>query len=307
MAAANLLWATGAGAWLGCRLRLIGKLLRMPAAVCGIFPVSQLAGYPVGTLLLQRSAGNGAVSEADAAAYAYCCFGGGPAFLVGLAGVQLFGSAAAGWCIFGACVLANCALALLVRHAKSDNADAAPQCRVRFAPALLTAAVSDAMRSLMQICGMVLLFGIILVLCDLLGITSLLVCIGETCGIAPQTVRALFAACMDITQLPALFRCGLSFDILLPLSGALLSFGGICVHFQCLALGGRRLHAGRLLCARLLAAVLTFLMIRFAVGFLPLPEAVETAAQPSAALKIGSPVPAMLIFCTGFPFLIKKD
>lgn len=307
MAIANLLWMTGAGTWLGCRLRYFGRLLRMPPAVCGIFSVSQLAGYPVGTLLLRRAAGNDTVSASDAAKYASCCFGGGPAFLVGLAGVQLFGSAAAGWCIFGACVLANCVLALLMKPASCDTAHAALQCNVRLAPEMLTSAVSDAMRSLMQICGMVLLFGILLLLCDLLGITALLIRLGMHCGISPQTVRALLAAGMDITQLPALLRCGLPFHILLPLSGALLSFGGICVHFQCLALGGRGLHAGRLLCMRLLAALLTFLLLRIAVRFLPLPETAAVFAQPSAALKTGSPLPALLIFCTGFPFLIKKD
>lgn len=306
MALTDLLTASGAAVWLGGRLRPLARLLRLPPELLTVFLVSQIAGYPVGTLLLRQMAERGRLSQEDTAALSGACFGGGPAFLVGLAGVQMFGSAAAGWLMLGACICANFCILMLVRP-KSQPEPAIQDVPVRLSAECVTGAVSRTMRSLAGICGMVLLFGILMQLCEALGITALLIRLGAAAGIPAQTVRALFAAVLDITQLHRMFACGLSFRLLLAVSAALLSFGGICVHWQCLALGGGALHGGRLLGMRLIAALLTFLLTFAAAGSIPLPESAAVFAARTAVSKSGSILPSLLIFCTGFPFLIKKD
>ena len=104
MVLANMLTASGAAAWLGYQLRVPARLMRIPPELLTVFLISQTAGYPVGAMLLRQMAEQGRLHPDDAARASYACFGGGPAFLVGLAGVQLFGSAAAGGLILGACV-----------------------------------------------------------------------------------------------------------------------------------------------------------------------------------------------------------
>lgn len=306
MALTDVLTASGAAVWLGGRMRPLAKRLHIQPELLTVFLVSQIAGYPVGTLLLRQMAEHGRLSPADAARLSGVCFGGGPAFLVGLAGVQLFGSAAAGWLMLGACVCANLILLMLLRP-KSQPLPDMQAVRVRLNAECITGAVSRTMRSLAGICGMVMLFGIVTQLCGMLGVTAVLIRIGGAAGISAQTVRALTAAVLDITQLEQLFSCGISFRSLLALSAALLSFGGICVHWQCLALGGRTLRAGHLLGMRTAAAVLTFLLTFAAAGKIPLPESAAVFAARAAVSKTGSILPSLLIFCTGFPFLIKKD
>ena len=54
-------------------------------------------------------------------------------------------------------------------------------------------------------------------------------------------------------------------------------------------------------------ACMTFLIIYVLSDIFDLSETVPALAHPAAVSHSGSPLPAILIFCTGFPFLIKKD
>ena len=306
-ALAVLLQSTGACAWLSSKLRILQKLLRCDAEITGIFLVSQIAGYPVGALLLNRAVRSGRLSTQHAAVRSCFCFGGGPAFLVGLAGVQLFGCPAAGWWMLAACCCSNLLLGVLLRpKQKAAHISDAPAPAAAFSRDSLPDAVSAAMQSLARICGTVLFFGIIRLFCEWLGILPLLIRIGLLCGLPAQTTRAFFAVLTDVSQLPLLFSCGLPLHILLPLCAGFLSFGGLCVHCQCLALGcGIKLR--KLLLFRLAAAVLSACLMLPAAHFLPLSGSAAVFAQHAAISRSGSVFPSLLIFCTGFPLLIKKD
>ena len=293
MVLANMLTASGAAAWLGYRLRVPARLMRIPPELLTVFLISQTAGYPVGAMLLRQMAEQGRLHPDDAARASYACFGGGPAFLVGLAGVQLFGSAAAGGLILGACVTVNLLLLIFLRPRHSAGCDAdAPA--VRLSAETLTGSVSGAMRSLGGICGMVLFFGAAMRLSGMERIPHPL-------------ARALCTVLTDITQLPALLHCGLHFRTLLAVSAGLLAFGGICVHAQCIALGVSGLHPGRLLLFRMAAAAAVGGIVFLFAGLIALPESVPAFAPQVSVSRTGSPLPALLIFCTGFPILIKKD
>ena len=305
MAAANLLTDSGAAAWLGFRLRFFARILHIGPELLTVFLVSQIAGYPVGTLQLCRMTAANRLPADAAGRFACVCFGGGPAFLVGFAGSRLFGSAAVGWMMLSGCIISNLLLLLLTPKPMHPAEAAAPA--VRLTADVLPKAASGAMRSLAAICGMVLLFGILTLLCDLTGITGLLIRLGGCIGLSPQTVRALLAACSDVTQLHRIFACGFSFRLLVSLSAAMLSFGGICVHLQCAALSGGIVRLRRMLLTRLAAACMTFLIIYVLSDIFDLSETVPALAHPAAVSHSGSPLPAILIFCTGFPFLIKKD
>ena len=177
------------------------------------------------------------------------------------------------------------------RHGAGCDADAPA---VRLSAETLTGSVSGAMRSLGGICGMVLFFGAAMRLSGMERIPHPL-------------LRALCTVLTDITQLPALLHCGLHFRTLLAVSAGLLAFGGICVHAQCIALGVSGLHPGRLLLFRMAAAAAVGGIVFLFAGLIALPESVPAFAPQVSVSRTGSPLPALLIFCTGFPILIKKD
>ncbi len=306
MAAANLLIGSGAAEWLGRKLHRTAKLLHLPPEVLTVFSVSQIAGYPVGTLLLCRMTAAGRLSPDAVRRYACICYGGGPAFLVGFAGSRMFGSTAIGWMMLGGCILSNLLLLLFQPKPQTSASDDTPP-NIRLTAESLPDAVSGAMRSLAAVCGMVILFGILMLLCEITGLTAGLIRLGGCIGLQEQSFRALAASICDVTQLPMLLHCGLSFRMLTALSAAMLSFGGICVQMQCTALSGGLLRLRDLFLFRLAAGCLTFLFVFIFSGFCDDSAAMQVFAHPVAVSHTGSPIPAFLIFCAGFPFLIKKD
>lgn len=302
MLLAELLCRSGAGERLGAHLRLFGRAVGLSPALTGIFLVSQLAGYPAGAMLLRREAECGRISQQDAGRLACAAYGGGPAFLVGLCGVQLFGSAAAGWVMLAACILANCAAVRILRP--RETVGAVPETVRPGGAELLTGSAAQTVSALMQICGVVLCFGLISWTAERLGVLRLLTSLGAAAGLSAQTVRALFAALLDVTQLTGLLHCGMRFSVLLPLAAGMLSFGGICVQVQCIALGVRGQRFAELICVRLLTAILAALLTAAAVPFLPMPAEIPAFAQRAAISQTGSVLPAVMILLTGFPVFL---
>ena len=306
-AAALLLRESGAGEWLGGKCRRTARLFGMRPACFSVFVISQLAGYPAGAVLLSRMQKANALTPAECTRLCGLCFGCGPAFAVGLAGGQLLGSASAGWMLFGAGIAANAILALLNRPWEMLPADSAPSPLVHLDAEMLTDAVSGTMRSLVQICGMVMLSGLAAEACRVLRLTALPDALSDRLHIPQPVIRAFCSAAADITQLEPLCGCGLPFRVLLPLTGGLLSFGGLCVHLQCRALGGGICPMRKLLLRRFFAGILAAFLLFFAAPLLPVPDAAAVFAPRTAVSAQGSVLPALFIFCTGFPFLIKKD
>ena len=92
----------------------LSKLLRLPEELCAVFLLSNIGGYPVGAKLLTGLVRSGRLRRGDASRLLCCCYGSGPSFVIGTAGMQVFGSAAAGGMIFGACILSSLVAAAVV-------------------------------------------------------------------------------------------------------------------------------------------------------------------------------------------------
>ena len=72
----------------------LSKLLRLPEELCAVFLLSNIGGYPVGAKLLTGLVRSGRLRRGDASRLLCCCYGSGPSFVIGTAGMQVFGSAA---------------------------------------------------------------------------------------------------------------------------------------------------------------------------------------------------------------------
>ena len=107
----QLLTATEIWRILGKPFRWIAPhIFHMPEGCFALFLLSQFAGYPVGASILRTLYENRTLSRQNAAGLCCVCYGGGPAFLLGILGefpqrVPCF------WLIFCANLLANLLLA----------------------------------------------------------------------------------------------------------------------------------------------------------------------------------------------------
>ncbi|MCQ2434775.1 MAG: hypothetical protein MJ062_06020 [Oscillospiraceae bacterium] len=305
MAAANLFQQSGAAEVLGGRLC---RLFRWSAPLTGVFLLSQLAGYPVGAVLLRKLCADGKLSLQTAKRMSAVCFGSGPSFAVGLTGAQLFGSAAVGWGLWLCCLLANLCAVLVLYPNENSRTEVPPKNIVcRLDAEILTASVSDTMRSLYGICGIVLLFGIVEWLLDAGGILHLFGNVCACVGIPPHQSTAFCAALLDVTQFVRFCRSGVSAWAAVPCAAGLLSFGGVCVLMQCKAVGGEIVSVGKLFLTRFFVGILAAGFSAVLLLICDNTIAVSTFSVPTRAFSVASPLPSLLIFFTGFPLILKKD
>ena len=92
----------------------LSVILRLPGELCAVFLLANIGGYPVGAKLLSELVRAGRLSRRDAGRMLCCCYGSGPSFVIGTAGMVVFCSAAVGGVIYGACLLSSLVFAVVV-------------------------------------------------------------------------------------------------------------------------------------------------------------------------------------------------
>lgn len=270
----------------------LSKLLRMEEELCAVIVLGNIGGYPVGAKLLSRLVSEGRLSREDAGRMLCCCFGSGPSFVVGIVGVRIFGSAAAGLAIFAACFSSSLIIAAAVRL----NGEI----RLRESPAAcyltaecFTDSVMNAARVMFTVCVMIAAFAVIFSILDILGVISAAGALFSALG-AGELSESILPAVMEVTRIKALKPAA---AWVVPLCAGLLSFGGACVHIQIMAVA-KGIPLKSFIISRLPAALLSALLSLPAL-LLPQPaaEALSPAAEPrpfSASALISA---CVLIMC----------
>ena len=239
----------------------LSKLLRLPEELCAVFLLSNIGGYPVGAKLLTGLVRSGRLRRGDASRLLCCCYGSGPSFVIGTAGMQVFGSAAAGGMIFGACILSSLAAAAAVcRFGKPILLDESSSAQDLSAECFISSVDAGA-RVMYTVCVMSVAFA---------AVTALL----DSAGIGGNSDR-LLPALLEVTQVRGLVPEGAAAS----LCAAALSFGGVCVLMQVGALTGGEISMKPLLISRLPAALLSGLLA-FPAGKL---TAAAEAYSPNAS------------------------
>ena len=253
----------------------LSRLLRMDEELCAYIVLGNIGGYPVGARLLSQAVEERRISAQDAGRMLCCCFGSGPSFVIGIAGMRVFGSAAVGGGIFAACFLSSLVMAAAVRsrgavslHGERALPQPSAQC---FVGSVMTGA-----RVMFTVCAMITAFAAVTAFLEAAGALSLAGAALERLGAGEDSGRIL-PALLEVSRTGELSGAGF---LSVPLCAGLLSFGGVCVLLQVAALAGN-IPLRRFLLTRPLAAALSAL---FAVpaGFIP-----RTAA---AALPAGTAV-----------------
>lgn len=230
----------------------LSKLLRLPEELCAVFLLSNIGGYPVGAKLLTGLVKSGRLRREDASRLLCCCYGSGPSFVIGTAGLQVFGSAAAGSVIFGACVLSSLAVAVAVcrfgEPIQLDDQDT-PQ---DLSAECFISSVDIGARVMYTVCVMSVAFAAVTALLKSAGVTELAAALFEKLGLGGNSDR-LLPALLEVTQVRGIAPEGIAAS----LCAAALSFGGVCVLMQIKALIGDAISLKPLMISRLPAAILS--------------------------------------------------
>lgn len=243
----------------------LSKLLGIPEELCAVFVLANIGGYPVGARLLSGLVREGRLSRRNAGRMLSCCYGSGPSFVIGTAGMQVFGSATAGGIIFAACFLSSLMIAVFVCRTGEKITLESGNIRTDLSAECFVRSVDSGARVMYTICIMAALFAAVTALLGCSGIAGLISGILEKCGAGGNSSH-IFPAFLEVTRVRDMLPGGAAAS----LCAGLLSFGGVCVLMQVTAVSGGNVPVKPLVLSRIPAALLSA-ALAVPAGFLPAP------------------------------------
>ena len=247
----------------------LSKLLRMDEELCAVFVLSNIGGYPVGAKLLTELVKQGRLSSKDAGRMMCFCFGSGPGFMIGIAGMRIFGNAAAGLLLFGAGFASSLLIASFIRSRGEITLEKAENGFCLTSDAFISS-VTSAARVMFTVCAMIVGFSAVSALLKTVGVYTLFESVfgsGE-----------IFPALLEVTRIKELSLTAHA----LPTCAALLGFGGVCVLMQIAALA-KDIPLKGFLISRVPAAFIGVLLTAPFAKYFP-PEGVQAIASDTAVI-----------------------
>lgn len=300
----DMLVKSGLYAKCGRLSELIAKyIFRIPPHMMNVFIISSVCGYPIGASLISAAEKEGSIGKEEAERLLCMCFGAGPAFIYGAVADGVFGSAAAGHLIFISAILSNVLIGLFFAAGKKIPDCAGIDIPVKFSPQLFCESVAEGGRKILKMCGMIIFVSAVLSIPETLGVTAALsYALGKFFSCDPYYISAFLRSAADITNIAFMKNADAE---LLPFAAALISFGGISVFMQIRSLCGNRLKTGKLIVARIYAALSSFFICDILYSILHKKIAV-TAMKQLTEVRHNSPIPSLFLLIMTILLLSQK-
>lgn len=278
---------TGLAAAAGRRLaRPVGRLYGLPGASAAALFVSLVGGYPAGAAAVRELLDRDELTVPQARRLLRGCVNAGPAFIIGGVGAGLLGSAVQGAVLFAAHVLSAVVTGLLCCRGgrEADNAPARLPRAAASAAEALVGSVNAACRSMLHLCGFVVLSAALLSVADAAGITAglraLFAPLSARLGWPEAAASGLLSGLLEVScGCAEAAACRAAAPLLL---GMILGFGGLSVHGQvAAAVAGYPLIDRRFFEARIIQALLGGAFSVLLFRMVPLPQPTLAAADGS--------------------------
>lgn len=235
--ASSLLTNLGATAYIGRLLSPVSsRLFKVSGCGGSAFIMGLTGGYPLGASYIAEMYTKGQITRSEAERLIVFCNNSGPAFIIGAVGVGVFNSSAVGVFLYAVHILAAmCGGIILSGKSESAASYSAAASDVGFAKAF-TDAVKSSVGALINVCGFILAFSVLVSLFDAAGAFSLLTGKLAACtGLELSFCRALLTGVLELgSGIGAMAGLGIT-PLNLALAAFLLGWGGVSVHFQSFA------------------------------------------------------------------------
>ena len=252
------------------------RLLALPSRVlfgisgsgASAFLMGIIGGYPIGVKTAVALYQNGTISKKEAQRLLCFCNNSGPAFILGVVGVSLFGNLKLGVFLYlihiAASVIMGIALRLMFGSCGTGRAtvlSAAPEKSMLHS---IISAVTGSFHSMLNVCAFVIFFAVII---RLLNVTGAL----EALSQGNAVLSAIFSAAIEVTS--GLWQLGalhLSNITALAVCAFMLGWAGFSVHFQAMSfLTDTDLSSGGYLISKLAHGLLSVLLVYACSVFFP--------------------------------------
>lgn len=275
--------------------RIMWPLFRVNGNCVSALVLGLIGGYPVGAKTTAELYRGGLCSKTEAERLLGFCNNSGPAFLLGVVGAGVFGSAQVGILLCLIHIAAAILVGLVFRFYRSGRDGPSHE---RFHPGprqtarvseVFAQAVRNSCSSVLNVCAFILLFGVILRLLTLSGaigaLAGLLAKLFSPLGLTRFWAERLLGGFVELSNgvagLPAGDRAGG-----IPLAAFLLGWGGLGVHCQTMSLlQDSGLSMRPYIAGKFLHGLFSALLAMSAVTCLP--GVVQTALPLSSPLRSG--------------------
>lgn len=267
-------------------------IFRIPPEYFSIFLIGSVGGYPVGAKLLSELYSQNKIDKETAEQMLSYCYLAGPAFICSIAGVKLFSNVKAGLIIFAAIISANLIIAVLVGIKRDIPPKSNMPAKLSLSFDNLITSVYDGAKGMFSICAIIVFF-------------SSVICILEKSGIIAYTAHKLsyftktnysdiYAAIKSFVEISNISSFSPNNYSLIPLTAALISFGGICVIMQVSSFWKGKLSAKCFYFFRCLAIFLSYFLCKLYIVIFNL-QYIPVFAHNTISVRQNSPIPMMFL------------
>lgn len=215
---------------------LMSRLFGVSGRGGAAFFLGLCGGYPLGAVAVSELYSSGGVDRREAGQLLAFCDNAGPAFIISVAGLGIFGSAPAGFFLYGVHVLAAGMVGLLLRgRANPSFSPPEPSSPSGFSAAL-TVSVKKAASAALTVCGFVVFFSVLTALLDASGLLPAL-CgrLAAGLGLELHYTRGLLTGLLELGAGAGAME-GLALNRQnLALAAFILGWGGLSVQAQAAA------------------------------------------------------------------------
>lgn len=236
--AVNLINELGFSAVLANAMYPLGaKSLGVSGSAVSAFVIGLIGGYPLGAVYIAGLRERGLIGCDEASKLLICCNNSGPAFIIGAAGVGVFGSAAVGFFLYAVHIIAAIVAFIIISpKSRTDICyDESILADISFSRAL-TLSVKAAAESAISICAFIVAFSAFAGILDSADIIpSLSGRLSLITGAPIGACRALLYGLLELGNgIGSMSGFGTT-PHELALASFIISWGGLSVHFQTLS------------------------------------------------------------------------
>lgn len=257
--ASSLLNDLGVAGYIGKILTPISaRLFHVSGAGGSAFIIGITGGYPLGASYIADMCQHGQIEKNEADRLVIFCNNSGPAFIIGAVGVGAFKSSAVGLFLYAIHILAAI-LGGMIFAEKSKSAaslDTATE-NIGFSKAF-TSAVKNSVSALINVCGFILAFSVLVALFDAAGAFSALTGqMSHLTGFELSFCRSFLTGILELgSGIGSMAGLNTS-PINLALAAFILGWGGVSVHFQSFAvLADTEIKTARYMFGRFVIAII---------------------------------------------------
>ncbi|OUN26156.1 nucleoside recognition domain-containing protein [Pseudoflavonifractor sp. An85] len=295
----------GLAAYLGRLLEGVIRPLFRVSGSCAIAVVlGFIGGYPLGAKTAIELYRQGLCSKVETERLLAFCNNSGPAFILGVVGVGVFGSSAIGLLLYASHCLASLLTGLIFRFYGTQQEKQAPCTHTKpitttTIPAAFTGGVVRSFSSTLNICAFVIFFSAMLQLLASYGAFTAFAKLLALLGVSPQVAPQLVAGLLELTSGVSSLSGAANSVGTISMAAFMLGWAGLSVHCQVLCflvdggLSPRTYLAGKLLHG-IFSAILTYALVSKLSLTYPVSYYLNSQTQSLIGLDFGHILPVTL-------------